>query len=134
MNIDELKTAARQYLGLKDQISLLSGRQSELKSRLLNELEDVEPEDNGHKIVAFDDPNIGTVRVTKQRRVSKNLDMSVAEDLLTKKGIYNTCVKEIKVLDEDAIMTAYYEGLLTEQDIDAMFPSKESFALLVDNK
>jgi len=134
MNIDELKANARQYLGLKDQISLLTGRQSELKSRILKDIDEVEAQDNGHKVMSFEDPIIGAVKVTKQRRVSKVLDMSIAEDLLTDKGIYDTCVKQITVLDEDAIMAAYYEGLLTEQDIDAMFPSKESFALLVENK
>jgi len=40
----------------------------------------------------------------------------------------------VPVLDEDAIMTAFYEGYLTEEDIDFMFPSKTSYAFIVDAK
>ena len=40
----------------------------------------------------------------------------------------------VPVLDEDAIMSAFYEGYLTEEDIDAMFPSKTSYAFIVDAK
>jgi hypothetical protein len=36
------------------------------------------------------------------------------------------------VLDESAIMSAFYEGYLTEEDIDTMFPAKESFAFILD--
>jgi len=40
----------------------------------------------------------------------------------------------VPTLDESAIMAAFYEGYLTEEDIDAMFPAKESFAFIVENK
>jgi len=40
----------------------------------------------------------------------------------------------VPMLDEDAIMSAFYSGYLTEEDIDAMFPAKVSYAFLVDTK
>jgi hypothetical protein len=134
MNLDDVKKNLRQFLTLKNEIGVLSTRQSELKGRLMIALEEVEPDDKGHRTLQVVDEHVGEVRLTKQRRVSKTLDMTLAEEILTKKGIKDQCIKMVPTLDEGAIMAAFYEGYLTEEDIDAMFPSKESFAFLVDNK
>jgi uncharacterized SAM-dependent methyltransferase len=134
MNLEDLKKNARQFLALKTEMSMLADRQSELKSRMTQEIDTLEPDDKGHRIIAFEDATLGNIKVTKQRKVSKTLDMEVAEKILTEKGIKNTCIKMVPVLDEAAIMAAFYEGYLTESDIDTMFPAKETFAFIVDNK
>jgi hypothetical protein len=134
MNLEELKKNARQFLALKSEMSMLADRQSELKSRMTQEIDTLEPDDRGHKVIVFEDATLGNIKVTKQRKVSKTLDMEVAEKILTEKGIKNTCVKMVPVLDEAAIMAAFYEGYLTESDIDTMFPAKEIFAFIVENK
>ena len=134
MSLDNLKKNARQFLTLKGEMSALADRQSELKKRMTQDLDAVEPNESGHRVVEFEDDTIGNIKITKQRRVSKTLDMDIADQILTNKGIKNTCVKMIPTLDEAAIMAAFYEGYLTEEDIDAMFPAKETFAFIVDNK
>lgn len=134
MDIESVKKNARQYIVLKDEIGNLTSRQTELKSRIMIELDQVEPDMNGHKVFEFIDKDLGDVKLTKQRRVSKTLDMSIADEILTRKGIRGACIKTVEVLDEAAIMSAFYEGHLTEQDIDAMFPAKESYAFLLTNK
>lgn len=134
MNLEELKKNARQFLALKSEMSMLADRQSELKSRMTQEIDLLEPDDRGHKVITFEDATLGNIKVTKQRKVSKTLDMDIAEKILTEKGIKNTCVKMVPVLDEAAIMAAFYEGYLTESDIDTMFPAKEIFAFIVENK
>jgi hypothetical protein len=131
INLTEVKQQVRQYIGIRDEVGLLTGRQNELKKRLMSTLEELEPNDNGHREVTFSDDAIGNIRVIRQRKVSKTLDIDIAEDILTKKGIKDTCIKMIPILDEDAIMVAFYEGYLTEADIDSMFPPKESYAFLV---
>jgi hypothetical protein len=134
MSLDNLKKNARQFLTLNGEMSALADRQSELKKRMTQDLDAIEPNESGHRVVEFEDDTIGNIKVTKQRRVSKTLDMDIADQILTSKGIKNTCVKMIPTLDEAAIMAAFYEGYLTEEDIDAMFPAKETFAFIVDNK
>jgi len=134
MNLEELKKSARQFLALKSEMGMLADRQSELKSRMTQEIDALEPDDKGHRIIQFEDANLGNIKVTKQRRVSKTLDMEVADKILTDKGIKNTCIKMVPTLDEAAIMAAFYEGYLTEEDIDTMFPAKETFAFIVENK
>lgn len=134
MNLDDIKKNLRQFLALKNEIGVLSTRQTDLKTRLLTALDEVEADDKGHRILQVVDEHVGEVRLVKQRRVSKTLDMDIAEAILINKGIKEQCIKMVPTLDEGAIMAAFYEGYLTEEDIDTMFPSKESFAFLVDNK
>ena len=134
MNLEELKKSARQFLALKSEMGMLADRQSELKSRMTQEIDALEPDDKGYRVIQFEDANLGNIKVTKQRRVSKTLDMDVADKILTDKGIKNTCIKMVPTLDEAAIMAAFYEGYLTEEDIDTMFPAKETFAFIVENK
>lgn len=130
----DIKSKVRQYLALRDEAALLTKRTSQIKEELLEEVEQVEFDDRGHKKLVIEDEHKGSVTLTKQRRVSKSLDMDVADSILTAKGIKDKCIKMIPTLDEGSIMSAFYEGLLTEADIDAMFPSKVTFAFLVDAK
>lgn len=132
MDLESIKKHARQFIFLKDEIGVLTTRQTELKSRMMAQLDEVEPDMNGHRILEFTDDTLGELKLTKQRRVSKVLDMELADEILTKKGIRGACIKTVEVLDEAAIMSAFYEGHLTEEEIDAMFPAKESYAFLVN--
>jgi hypothetical protein len=134
MTTDALIADTRQYLALKDQIDFLTKRQSEIKQRLVDTVSLEEPDDKGHRVIKIEDETVGDVTLTRQRRVSKNLDMTIAEDLLTVRGIKDTCIKMIPTLDEAAIMAAFYEGYLSEEDIDTMFPAKETYAFIVSNK
>ena len=117
---------------LKDELDLITKRQTEIKQRLIAVVDAVEADDRGHRILTINDEVTGDITLTRQRRVSKSLDMDVAEEILTKKGIKDTCIKMVPTIDEGAIMSAFYENYLTEEDIDAMFPSKVSYAFLLD--
>ena len=130
----DITTALRQYLALKDEATLLTNRTAELKEVLLTAVDSEEFDERGHKRMVVTDKIKGDVTLVKQRRVSKTLDMQVAEQILSAKGIKDKCVKMIPTLDEASIMSAFYEGLLTEEDIDAMFPAKVTYAFLVDTK
>ena len=134
MDLEEFKKNALQFVSLKDQITLLSERQSTIKSKLMAELETVDPDDKGHRAVRFEDTPAGPLRIIRQLKVSNPLDMDVAETILREKGIYDECTKIEVTLDPSKIMSALYKDQLTEQDIDAMFPKKESFAFIVDKK
>jgi hypothetical protein len=134
MDIENVKADLRQYLALKDNLDLLTKRQSEIKNRLILAVDETEADDRGHRSLSVTDDDTGTFKLTRQRRVSKTLDMNVAEEVLTRKGIKDTCIKMVPTLDESAIMSAFYEGYLTEEDIDSMFPAKVTYAFLVEDK
>ena len=130
----DIKSTVRQYLRLKDEVTLLTNRTNQLKEELLSAVDQSEVDDRGHKKLTIDDELKGTVTLTKQRKVSNTLDMQIAEDILTAKGIRDHCIKMVPTLDESSIMRVFQEGLLTEEDIDAMFPAKVSYAFLVNVK
>jgi hypothetical protein len=128
MNQDAVVEDVKQFTALKDQITQLTERQTVIKKRLIETVDEFGAEDEkGHIVLKYDEDQ----QIMKQRRVSKNLDLAAAEIILSKKGIKDTCIKMIPTLDESAIMAAFYNGHLTEEDIDTMFPSKVSYAFIV---
>ena len=134
MELQEIKQYVRQLIRFKDELSVINSRNNDVKARVMSALDDFPADDKGHRIFEYTDDIHGDIKLTKQRRVSKTLDMQVAEDILTRKGIKDACIKMVPTLDEAAIMSAFYEGYLTEEDIDTMFPAKESYAFLLDKK
>lgn len=132
MDIESVKDNLKQYNALKDQSDLLTNRMSEIKKRLTSAIDEIgNTDERGHIVLELDFDGVNK-KIMKQRRVSKSLDMDVAEELLTKRGIKDTCIKMVPMLDESAIMAAFYEGYLTEEDIDTMFPAKVSYAVILD--
>lgn len=132
MDIESVKDNLKQYNALKDQSDLLTNRMSEIKKRLTSAIDEIgNTDERGHIVLELDVDGVNK-KIMKQRRVSKSLDMDVAEELLTKRGIKDTCIKMVPMLDESAIMAAFYEGYLTEEDIDTMFPAKVSYAVILD--
>jgi hypothetical protein len=127
MDINTVKQTVKQYLSLKSEIDLLVDRSTELKKRLTADVEELgKTDDRGHVVLELDD-----IKLTKQRKVTKNLDMDIAEKLLKEKNIYEKCVKMVPVLQENEILACVYTDELSESDIDEMFPSKISYAFLV---
>jgi len=58
----------------------------------------------------------------------------IAEDLIEKKGLTDRLYKTVRIVDEDELMAALYEGLLTEEEVDEMFPAKVVWALMLSKK
>lgn len=121
----------RQNVVLKDEADRLADRQKDVKNKIQEGIDALGEEDTrGHFVVDIDDDVTGITKVIRQKRVSKTLNMEVAEELLSNKGLSDRCVKMVPVIDEEEIMAAFYEGLLTEEDIDSMFPAKIVWALV----
>lgn len=132
MDIKEFLEQVRQSVMLKDKIDQLNSLQSEVRSTLKDGVKELGEEDSrGHIVVEVDDDTTGIRKVMQQRKVSKSLDIEVAENILKEKNIHERCVTMVPILNEDEIMAAFYEGLITEEDIDAMFPAKVSWALVM---
>lgn len=131
MKVKELIELVRQNVVLKEESDLITSRQKEVKTRITEGVDLLGEEDGrGHIVVDIDDPVSGISKVVKQKRISKTLDESVAEEILQAKNLKDRCFVMVPVLNEEEIMAAFYEGLLTEEDIDAMFPAKVTWALV----
>lgn len=124
----------KQYVVIKTQLDMLNSRYVEIKERLMLAIDEYgEVDGKGHKVIDLTDGDLGVTQLIKQRKVSKTLNMEIAEDLLKSKGIYEKCITLVPTINEDAIMASYYEEKLTEEEIDSMFPVKVSYAFLAKN-
>jgi SOS-response transcriptional repressor LexA len=131
MNLKEMIRYVQQNVLLKEEADRIAERQKEVKDFINKGLEELGEEDSrGHIVAEINDSVSGISKVVKQKRVSKSLDMETAERILKEKDLESRCFTMVPVLNEEEIMAAFYEGLLAEEDIDAMFPAKVSWALV----
>ena len=122
-----INETVKQYVALKEQIKFLNEREAELKKRLITTVEELgEENSNGHLVL-----EVEGVTLTKQRKVSNPLDLEVAIPLLEQKNLKEQCTKTVEQIDQDKIIIAYSKGLLTEDEIESMFPKKITYAFLV---
>lgn len=122
-----INETVKQYVALKEQIKFLNEREAELKKRLITTVEELGEENtNGHLVL-----EVEGVTLTKQRKVSNPLDLEVAIPLLEEKNLKKQCTKTVEQIDQDEIIIAYSKGLLTEEEIESMFPKKITYAFLV---
>jgi hypothetical protein len=72
--------------------------------------------------------------VMKQRRVSRKINESKAEEIIESKGLEDKLYKTIRVIDEDALMAALYSDELTEAEIDEIYPQSIVWALVMNKR
>ena len=130
--LEAIKRDVIQFEGLREQMELLEKRQNEIKGRLKGVIEELgEEDDKGNLILPFDDDFAEQYHVSSlmnQRRVTQKLDETKAEKILDKHGLLADCQTTVVTLDQDKIMAQYFEGNLTEDEVDAMITKKVTFA------
>jgi hypothetical protein len=60
----------------------------------------------------------------------QGFDEDMARKLVDNAGLHEQCYETVEVLNEDAVLSAHYDGLLSEEDIDAMFPKTVNYAFV----
>ena len=132
---DALEVQAKEYAFLKKQVEYLEKQQKELREKLFSKIEELgEVDDKGNLVLPFEKEVEGFVGVMKQRRVSRKIDEGVAEQMIYDKGLEEELYKMVRVVDEDALMAALYEGKLTEEEIDEMYPQNIVWALVMNKR
>jgi hypothetical protein len=119
------------FVGLKRQIDDLTKMQNEIKTRLVEAVEKYgDTDDKGHIWYDVPDAVDGYKGMQRQRRVSQKLDIDAALKLLDGTPLADRCLKMVPSLDEDEVMACMYEGLLTEEDVDTMYPKTVTWAFI----
>jgi hypothetical protein len=119
------------YIKYKKQLDELKKAQDIVKARLMEVVEKYGDEDDkGHYWFDLPGEVDGYVGMQRQKRISQKLNLGAAEDLLASKGLTETCIEMVPSVNEDAVMAAYYEGKLTEDDIDTMYPKSITWAFV----
>lgn len=127
----EITRDFKAFIALKREIDNLTKAQNEIKARLNKVVEDYgDPDDKGHVWFNLDTEIDGYVAMQRQRRVSQQLDDEAAQRILASKGLSDRCYVMQPVLQEDEVMACLYEGTLTEDEVDEMFPKKITWAFV----
>lgn len=131
MDTDSVERLLGDYVKHKALADDAKARADEFKAQIVAALErDGVEDDRGHRWIELENPVGPYVAVQHQKRISKALDEQAADEILSSLGLKDRCVKTVEVLDEDAVMAALYDGLLTDEHIDRMFPSKVVWAFV----
>lgn len=132
-NPNELATQVREYVQLKNTTSLLEERQKQLRGTLFGHLDtEGEIDDKGNIYIELPEAIDGIVRIEKQRRTSRKVDDVAAEEILVEElaDVFDT----VKVVNEDKLMAAFYEGKLDENDLERIYPATITWALTTKKK
>lgn len=134
-NPDSIEAQVREYLKVKSTLEHMEARQRELREALFTKIDEEGYEDDkGNLTLELESAIDDVVRIEKQRRVTRKLDEQVAEEIINERGIADEVYKMVRVIDEDALMAQLYEGKVSEEEIDKMFPSKIVWALTTKKK
>jgi len=131
---ENVNTNYREYVMLKRSIDDLTVRQNEVKKKLSafvdeNGLED----DKGHKWFDMDEVG-GYIGMQRQRRVTQKIDEEACYDVLKEKGLTQRCYELKPVMNQEEVMQCLYEGLITEDELDTMFPKAVTTAFVLIKK
>jgi hypothetical protein len=124
-----LEAQVAEYVKVKASMSILETRQKELRDKLFGHIDLLgETDTDGNIQLYLDEPIDCVARIEKQRKVSRKVDEEVAISLTQELGIYDSVFELKPVLNEDALMAAFYEDKITEDQLDSIFPPKITWA------
>jgi hypothetical protein len=128
----DLISRTKKYAFLKSQLDYLEKEQKALREELFEFLDgEGEIDDKGNIMVQLPQEVEGFNSIIKQRRVTRKVDELKAEEIITSHGLEDSLYKTVRVVDEDALMAALYEEVLTEDEVDEMYPPKVVWALVL---
>ena len=132
---ENFETKVREYVRTKQSIDAMDKRAKELRDVIMEAIDLQGDEDsNGNIILPLDSAIEGVVSLEKQRRASRKLDESLAESIIDAKGIGDNVYEIKRVINEEALMAAYYNEQITEEELDSMFPVTVTWALRTPRK
>lgn len=127
-------TYVSQFLTLKRETDQLAKRRDEIRDRLKALLEtEGYTDDKGSLYVdlekAVEGPDGKLYGVLKnERRVSQVLNEEKATAMVQEKGLGDRCIVLVPTLDEEEVLKAHYEGLISQEEVDSIFETRETYA------
>lgn len=126
----ELVEIAEQFFTTKTQAAAYAERQKTLRDRLAELVEQFgDTDSDGHIFLDLPREIDGFGSLKWEKRVSRSLDADKAEDMLKGKRLLKSCQTTITVLDESKIEALVFQGKITTEEWDEIFPAKEIRAL-----
>jgi len=127
---DSFEAQVREFVRLKESIKVMDARAKELNKKFMEKIELEGDEDtNGNVKLTLGFDADGVTVLERQRKATRVLDETAADEIIAAAGLGLEVYEMKQVINEDALMAAYYEGKLTEEQLDTMFPTKVTWAL-----
>lgn len=127
---NDINSQIREYVKLKATIDAMEQRSAELRTKLMAEIDtNGYADENGNLQLDLGDSVDGVYRLEKQRRTKRKLNEDRAKEILDEVGLTDVIYEMKPVLNEDALMAAFYEEHITENQLDEMFPLTVTWAL-----
>ena len=130
VNPSNVSKHLKEYLNAKALADEATKRANDMKVRLMDFAEEFGTEDEkGNRWYSV--TTLGTIK--RERRVSTSLNEDYVMKFLDGHGgdLREDCVRQIEVIDEDALLGKIFEGLITQGEADKMYAVKETFAFRV---
>ena len=129
-NQDELSVAVGEYVRIKESMSQMESRSKELRDKIFASIDaEGELESSGSYSLYLDSEIEGVVRLEKQRRAIRKINEERADAIIEETGIGDDVYEMKRVINEDNLMAAMFQGKITEEQLDAMFPATIVWAL-----
>lgn len=130
IDIDKRMVAVHHIMA-KIQADEAKATQAKVRPKLVEILEEIEPDSDGHRTWVLDEPIMDYGSIVYQRRVSHVPDYDRIMEILEQNELVDQCTELKRVPDEDAIMNAVFDGKIPEDLLKEMYPMKETFAVVV---
>jgi hypothetical protein len=130
IDIDKRMVAVHHIMA-KIQADEAKATQARVRPKLVEILEAIEPDADGHRTWVLDEPVMDYGAIVYQRRVSHVPDYDRIMEILEQIDLVDQCTELKRVPDEDAIMNAVFDGKIPEALLKEMYPMKETFAVVV---
>jgi hypothetical protein len=127
---NDAQSQIREFIKAKSTVDFLEERMKTLRSKIFEYVEEHgEEESNGSFRLSLDSSVDGVLAIQKNRRASRKLDELKADEIIASAGLEDELYEMKRVVNEEALMAAYYEGKITEEQLDEMFPTTVVWAL-----
>lgn len=134
-NPDDINTQVREYISVKNTIDMMEIRRTDLRTNIFEYLEQHgEYDEKGNIFFELPSSFDGYVRVEKTKRVTRKIDEVAAETILAENNLEDEIYETVRVVSEDKLMAAFYEGKITEDELERIFPAKVVWALTPKKK
>lgn len=124
-----IKDWVSQFSDLKHQKSLVDARMKSLRDSLMDIIEQRGFTEGGHLYFELGEEVAGFRTLKREARVSRAINEDRAEKLLRSKGLWEDVTEVVRVLDDDKLRLAIYEGKLTQEEFDSLVDERTTYAL-----
>ena len=122
--VDYYERLAQEFKKSKEAIEMLTKRQNDMKSELIEAVKEQGYEDDkGHKWF-----KVGDIELKYERRVSRSFDEASADAWAHDAGRWDELKRTIELLDEDKLLALAWEDKDVAETIQEFYIEKESWA------